>query len=114
MSEKKLLEKGDKIYEMSYREVTRIHVITRVTKAQAFSENQKFSRAIDEAGKIKELGGTKSKWHRPTYEVETPKLKEKWERRLLVSRYERTNPVALTTDQLRRIAAILDEPKPTT
>lgn len=105
--EKKTLEVGDVIYATNYGH-TSVFVISRVTPTRAYANysatsEQAFSRQLGLSGP-KSI--PKSAWG-PRYELETPELKARYERKILASKasslMSTIRPHDMTTEQLQNL-----------
>lgn len=104
-----LLEVGDIVYsDSTYIGVNR-YIIDRVTNTLAMAGQWKFKREVD-GECIRAVPGDDS-YSAPLYVIETPRIKEKWQRQgllNLIGKRLRT-PTKITTLSLVAIAHILEE-----
>jgi len=103
------LEVGDRIYELSHNNITRVYEVLRVTATTALATNStKFRRDIVGDGHVIEHGKTNT-WVSYTYQLESEELKLKLEWQRLSARLGGTEFKLLPVDAMRKIVAILDE-----
>lgn len=112
--EKKLLEVGDKVYCIHHSAINSIYTITRVTAKRAFSRvhetyEREFKREVLRGNDVDEVGRQR---YGPSYQLETPELKAKWERSQLTykikKRVEGIRFDLLDVEKLREFNTQLD------
>ena len=109
--EKKLLNVGDIIYGNSiYRQSK--HVIERVTRTQAISGNKKFRREYFDDCWITTIGENRG-FGSSSYILETPVLKQKFERVQLINFLKSIKFDTLNFDVLDKIYQLIKESEET-
>jgi hypothetical protein len=102
-----LLEKGMVIYcSRMYSENYMKCIIDRVTERRAFCGDVCFDRDIKNERCFYARGAVVG-YHRSSYYLETPKIKEDYHRQCLTERFRRINPDALNMTQLETIIRIV-------
>ena len=93
---------GDVIYERKYGDLCKKHVIERVTKTQAVSKYRKFKRIyIGDNIVIKSIGN--HRWDSPSFNFETPELKEEFRKVWCSSIIKKFDLKQLDVNQLNQI-----------
>lgn len=78
------LKVGDIIYSLTGGEPTNKYIVDRVTKTQAIcGRNVKFKIEFTDRGFVERVGGN---GFRVLYKMETPEIKEEFERKCLISK----------------------------
>ena len=105
------LKVGDIIYSDSYGKITGKYTIHRVTEKMAFakvnSQGYELKFQIEYGSWLKLVGKTE-RWDHASYYVETPELKEKYERMLMLQKLDATTWGNFPTDKIREIMDIVN------
>ena len=107
--EDKLLTVGDIVYSKSTCIGINRYIIDRVTNTIAFAGQWKFKREVD--GKYVRIIPRADSYSAPLYTIETPEIREEWQRQGLLNLIEKRmrTPTKITTLSLVAIAHILEE-----
>lgn len=109
MSTKKLLEVGDVVYRFVNNEVCDRFVVDRTTNTLAICNDIiRFKKEVSDNGTVI---CTSEKFFKSLHKIETPEIKEMWVPVELTDRIINSDLSTLTTDQLRRMADIIQEKK---
>lgn len=105
MSEKRLLQVGDMIYETNGNHWKSRFKVDRVTEKSAFYKTMKIKREFDDT--ITPI--PQQTWIITEYYIETPERKIEFENQLILSKLTKFNFSVLTPDQRHRILDIIKE-----
>lgn len=106
MSEQKELQVGDALYAMSYKTIYAKYTIERVTATQAITGDMRFKRKY--ASWIRRIGDS-GHGFRPTYHIESEKLKKEYRRQNLIREVDSVKMSELDTDTLEKVHALVCE-----
>lgn len=100
------LKVGDKIFTIQYDRIISVDTVERLTEKTAFtSQGSKYKIEYSDAKNI--LPASKSTFYNLDHYLETPEIKLKWQRQLVVSKLEKTDWKSLSTKQLGEIYNIV-------
>lgn len=106
------LKVGDIIYSDSYGKITGKYTIHRVTEKMAFakvnSKGYELKFQIEYGSWLKLVGKT-DRWDHSSYKVETPELKDKYDRMLMVQKISQVVWGEFPLEALRNIMAIVSK-----
>ncbi len=72
---------GDKIYLKRYGNLTKVEVVTKITRTMVKTDAHSYKIPTDDSGYIRMLG--QGKWATYSCHLETPDLQEEWDGLLL-------------------------------
>lgn len=99
------LQIGHKIYSKRFDTINGIYVIDRVTPTTALSGNMKFQREYSAVGYVDLV--KREKWATTSYWLESPELKQEYQRLRLIRKCETVKYSELSIEQLEAIYKIL-------